>query len=201
MKKMKNSLLSKLSLSLVVVAMLLTSSIVNAQSLKINPEKSSMTISGTTNVHNFTSKVSKISGELDFSSNEPKSLTVQVPVRSIVSGEKLMDKKTYETFNDQKNPNIVFKMTEVNSVDVNGDKVTASVTGNLSMGGSTKKITLKVSGSEVKPGVYTFSGSTQLKMSEFNMKAPTAMLGAMKVGDAVTLKYNVTFEGAPIAMK
>jgi len=198
---MKTFHFSKLSVSALVITMLLTSFVVSAQTLKINPAKSSMTISGTTNVHNFTSKVSKISGELDFSSNQPKTLTVEVPVRSIVSGEKLMDKKTYDTFKDQVNPTIVFKMTEVNSVVVNGNNVTASVTGNLSMGGSTKKITLKVNGNEVKPGVYTFSGSTQLKMSEFNMKAPTAMLGAMKVGDAVTLKYNVTFEGAPIAMK
>jgi hypothetical protein len=32
-------------------------------------------------------------------------------------------------------------------------------------------------------------------MSDYNMKAPTAMLGVMKVGDQVTVKYNVTFEG------
>jgi len=35
-------------------------------------------------------------------------------------------------------------------------------------------------------------------MTDFKMKPPTAMLGVMKVGDAITLKYDVTFEGAPI---
>jgi len=35
-------------------------------------------------------------------------------------------------------------------------------------------------------------------MSEFNMKAPTAMLGAMKTKDQVTVNYKVTFEGPAV---
>jgi len=35
-------------------------------------------------------------------------------------------------------------------------------------------------------------------MTDFKMKPPTAMLGVMKVGDAITLKFDINVEGAAI---
>lgn len=164
------------------------------QSLKINSQKSSMTISGTTNVHDFESKVTQINGEMTFEDSQPKTLRVEIPVKSIVSKEKLMDKKTYEAFNEPKNPKIIFVMTTVNSVQVNGNQVSAKVTGNLTMAGATKKITITGSGKKIKQGTYVFTGSTQIKFSDFEMKPPTAMM-VMKVGNVITLNYSITFNG------
>jgi polyisoprenoid-binding protein YceI len=170
---------------------------VNAQTLTI--KSFTMTIEGETNVkHDYTTKVTQLSGKMTVADNQPQSLTVEIPVRSIISGERLMDKKTHETFNAPKNPIIHFNMTEVNSIQVNGGDIAVAVTGNLSMGGATKKVALKAAGKEVSPGVYNFEGALPLKMSDFNMKAPTAMLGTMKTKDQVTVNYNVTFEGAAV---
>lgn len=168
------------------------------QTLKVIPQKSSMTIYGTTNVHDFKSNVTQISGEMTLADKNPKTLRIEVPVKSIISKEKLMDKKTYEAFNEPKNPKIVFAMTDVVSTQINGIQVTAKITGNLTMAGTTKKVTLTAVGKKVKAGQYEFSGSTQFKFSDYNMKAPTAMLGVMKVGEVITLKYNVTFEGSDV---
>lgn len=172
----------------------------NAQVLKINPKSFSMTISGTTNVHDFQSKVTQASGEAVVSnSKELQSLVVEIPVRAIKSGEKLMDTKTYETFDVNKNPNITFKLLEVNSLRVEGNQAFVTVTGNLTMAGVTRRISLKTTGVNNKAGVYEFKGSISLKMSDFKMSPPTAMLGLMKVGDAITLKYDVCFENPQIA--
>jgi polyisoprenoid-binding protein YceI len=130
--------------------------------------------------------------------NRPQALTVEIPVRSLISGEKLMDKKTHEAFNEPKNPKILFQMTELNSIQVNGENIAVTVTGNLSLKGATKKVTLKADGKEMSPGVYTFQGVLPVKMSDYGMKAPTAMLGTMKTKDQVTVNYKVTFEGASI---
>jgi len=59
-------------------------------------------------------------------------------------------------------------------------------------------VTLKATGKEVSPGVYTFQGTQPIKMSDFGMKAPTAMMGTLKVKDDVTVNYRVTFEGAVV---
>lgn len=194
---MKINFLSKRPVFFLLLAFVTAANWVNAQTLTI--KSSTVTINGETNVnHDFTSKVTQLSGKLTVVDNRPQSLNVEIPVRSIVSGEKLMDKKTYETFNEPKNPTIHFNMTEVNSVQVNANDIAVTVTGNLSMGGATKKVTLKADGKAVSPGVYTFEGALPLKMSDFNMKAPTAMLGTMKTKDQVTVKYKVTFEGPAV---
>ncbi len=173
----------------------------NAQVLKINPKSFSMTILGTTNVHNFKSNVTLAKGEalVNASSKELQSLVVEIPVRAIKSGEKLMDTKTYETFDADKNPNITFKLVEVNSLKVDGTQVNVTVTGNLTMAGVTRKISLKSTGVANKAGVFEFKGSVALKMTDFKMSPPTAMMGLMKVGDAITLQYDVCFENPQLA--
>lgn len=172
----------------------------NAQVLKINPKSFNMTILGTTNVHDFKSNVTQAKGEALVNANkELQSLIVEIPVRAIKSGEKLMDTKTYETFGVEKNPNITFKLVEVNSLRVEGNQVNVTVTGNLTMAGVTRKISIKSIGSSTKAGVYEFKGSVALKMTDYKMSPPTAMLGLMKVGDAITLKYDVSFENPQLA--
>lgn len=194
---MKTNFLRKRPFSVLMFVFIMAGTLVNAQTLTI--KSFTMTIDGKTNVnHDFTTKVTQLSGKMTVVNNRPQSLTVEIPVRSIINGQKLMDKKTHEAFNEPKNPMIHFNMTEVNSMQVNGGDIAVTVTGNLSMGGATKKVELKAAGKEISPGVYTFEGSLPLKMSDFNMKAPTAMLGTMKSQDQVTVNYNVTFEGAAV---
>ena len=180
---------------LLLVSFVYITGLTQAQSFRINPKTSTMTIYGTTNVHDFKSKVEQIKGELVVNnSKKVQSLNVEIPVHSIKSGEKGMDNKTYEAFNDKKYPTILFQLVEVSSLQIKGDDINALVTGNLTMAGTTKRISFKTSGKNTKPGAYEFKGSISLKMTDFKMKPPTAMLGVMKVGDAITLKYEINLQ-------
>ena len=189
---------------LLIPVMLLTFSFINgnavqAQSLKLNQKTFNMSINGTTNVHNFESKVTTASGELVINGEKKvQSFMVEIPVKGIKSNEKLMDTKTYEAFDADKNPKILFKSTDVNSLKVEGNDINVSVTGNMTIAGVTKKVTLSALGKVIKPGVYEFKGSIPVKMTDYKMKPPTAMLGVMKVSDDINLKYTVTCEGAAI---
>ncbi len=183
---------------ILLIISLITGNSMQAQSLKLNPKTFNMTIAGTTNVHNFESKVTLASGELIINAKQPQSLSVEIPVKGIKSKEKLMDDKTYEALRIDKNPTISFKSTEINSVKVDGSNINVTVTGNLTIAGISKKVLLTALGKIVKPGVYEFSGSIPVKMTDYKMKPPTAMLGMMKVGDDIKLKYTVTFEGPAI---
>jgi polyisoprenoid-binding protein YceI len=189
----------KSGILLIVCSLFLIPVQTNAQELTVNPKTFSMTIYGTTNVHNFDMKATQASGSLVMvNAKQAKSLEIEIPVKGLKSNEKLMDTKTYEAFNAEKNPKITFKSTDVNSLSVNGSDINVSISGNMTIAGVTKKVTLVSVGKVVKPGVYEFKGSIALKMTDYKMSPPTAMLGMMKVGDAITLKYDVTFEGAPV---
>lgn len=198
---MTNSKFLNRSMLLVLSFVFICASVAKAQSLKIDPKTFNMTISGTTNVHDFTTKVTQVNGEIVL--NGPKqvqSLVVNIPVKSIKSGEKLMDTKTYDAFNVDKFPNITFKLTEVSALQVHGDKIDVTLTGNLTMAGVTRKIVLKSTGVNVKNGAYQFKGSIALKMTDFKIAPPTAMMGVMKVGDGITLKYDATFYGEQLTL-
>lgn len=196
---MNKLLLSGKLLMLTIASLALSGNALYAQTLKLNPKTFTMTIAGTTNVHNFESKVTQATGELSInSSKQVQSLSVEMPVKGIISKEKLMDTKTYEAFKSDKYPMISFKSTDISGLQVNGNDISATVNGNLTISGVTKKITLKPTGKIIKPGVYEFKGSYALKMTDYKMSPPTAMLGMMKVGDGITLKFDVTFEGAPV---
>jgi hypothetical protein len=69
------------------------------------------------------------------------------------------------------------------------------LTGNLSFSGQTRKISIKTIGKITKSRDYQLKGSVPLKMTDYKMKPPTAMLGTMKTGDAVTVEFDVTFKG------
>src|SRR5690554_3507064 len=194
---MKTILSNGLTRSLFLLMFMATVVIAQAQTLSI--KSSTVTINGETNVnHDFKINATKVNGKMTIANNRPETLTVEIPVRSLISGEKLMDKKTHEAFNEPKNPTITFNMTELNSVQVTGDNIAVTVTGNLTLRGVTKKVTLKSNGKASTPGVYTFEGTLPIKMSDFGMNPPTAMLGTMKTKDQVTVNYKVTFEGASI---
>jgi polyisoprenoid-binding protein YceI len=168
-------------------------SFVVAQVYKIIPASSSMTIFGTTNVHDFQSKVGQISGELVINaSKQVQSLSVDVPVKGIKSNEKAMDNKTYEAFKSDKNPNISFRLIEVGSLQINDNEMEGIVSGNLTMAGVTRKVSFKAIGKSNKAGMYQVKGALPLKMTDFKMSPPTALMGMMKVGDAITLKFDVT---------
>lgn len=179
---------------LLSITMLITGTL-TAQVLKIAPKSSVITIKGTSNLHDWKSKSELIKGELVLAANnQVKSFTLEVPVKSIKSGEKLMDSKTYDTFNADKHPNIAFKLTDVSNLQVNGGNVNVVFNGNLTMAGTTKRVAIKATGKNTKAGTYIFNGSVNLKMTDFSMKPPTALLGAMKVGDGVKLEFDITLE-------
>ena len=185
----------------IVCAVLINTNVGNAQSFKIDPKSFNMTINGTTNVHDFTTKVTQVNGEIVL--NGPKqvqSLIVSIPVKSIKSGEKLMDTKTYEAFKADKYPLINFKLFEVSALEISGEKIVVTLSGNLTMAGVTRKIQIKSTGVNSKTGTYDFKGSVSLKMTDFDMKPPTAMMGLMKVGDVITLKYDATFYGEQLTI-
>ena len=185
-------LATKYFMLLLAGIMFTTAGNVNAQSTKTNTFTTTARILGTSTLHDSESKTDQITGEFAMSkTSEIQSLSVKIPVLSIKSGEKLMDKKTYEAFNSDKYPSIVFQMTGPATPVVSGSDVQVTLTGNLIIAGVTKKVTFKSTGKKTATGGYQLSVSVPLKMTDFKMKPPTALLGTIRSGDAVTIKLDV----------
>jgi len=115
-------------------------------------------------------------------------VTVNIPVEGIKSEKGgVMDDKTYEAFNYVKNPNITFKLTKAT---ITGTTVKAN--GTLTMNGVTKPIVMTVTSKVLKDGSVHLSGSQKLGMKDYKMTPPKAVMGTIKVGEKITLLFELT---------
>jgi polyisoprenoid-binding protein YceI len=64
----------------------------------------------------------------------------------------------------------------------------------LTIAGTAKKTDLYVQGKVGGDGSLTFNGSKKLKMTDFGIKPPTALMGTMTVGDEVEIVFSVTLK-------
>src|SRR3970040_1579922 len=145
--------------------------LVNAQSFKIVPKSSNLTIYGTSNLHDWEIKVTQIRGELEIdSSKQITALIVKIPVRSLKSGKKAMDDKTYASIDEEKNPNIIFQLTEPTSIKIIDKDIEITLTGNLTLAGETKKISIKTTVKITEAGDYQFKGRVPLKITDLKIR-------------------------------
>ena len=193
---MAKSQISRSFMILIVSVLFSIPSVVKAQTFSIVPQSASINVHGTSNVHDWNMKPTKVTGELGLnSSKQISAITIKVEVKSLKSGNGIMDGKTYDAFDYKKNPYIVFQLTDASQAKLTENDTEVTLTGNLSFAGATRKISIKAVGKITKSGEYQLKGTVPLKMTDFKMSPPTAMLGTMKTGDAVTVKFDVTFKG------
>ena len=57
-----------------------------------------------------------------------------------------------------------------------------------------RPITLDATASEGPGGTLQVRGSQDVKMSDFGLRAPTLMMGTMKVGDVVKVRYDLNLK-------
>lgn len=114
-----------------------------------------------------------------------KSASLVVPVAQLDCGNKTMNEHMKKALKADKFQEISWKMA---SYGVQGTAVT--VEGSLTIAGKENPITLTGTGT-AENGVIRFKGSKKFKMTEFGVKPPTLMLGTMRVGDPVTVSFDL----------
>jgi len=65
--------------------------------------------------------------------------------------------------------------------------------GRLSLAGVERPIDIRATGARVGEG-FSFSGSKDLLMSDYQIKPPTMMFGTIKTADLITVKFNATLQ-------
>jgi polyisoprenoid-binding protein YceI len=164
-----------------------TSRLVAQTSYHVNAG-SQITVAGTSNLHDWTMVAKSFTTEGTFTVKGTQlvditALTLTIPVKNLNSKESLMDSRAYKTLKEEQFKNITFKLTET---AVNASQKTIKASGNLSISGVTNAVVLQLS-YVLSNGEITFKGAEAIKMSDFKIKAPSFMLGALKTGDALQI--------------
>jgi polyisoprenoid-binding protein YceI len=169
----------------------------NAQSFKVKTFK--MTVNGISTMHEWESQVEELECKASYEIEENvlvdiKEAIIRIPVRSIKSPKgKMMDNKTYDAFNSEKYPTIIFSLV---AEKISPSALTAELKGILSMAGTTKPIDLLIAYKVLPGGDLRISGTKKIIMTEFKMEPPTAMMGAIEVGDEVVVHFEIVLSSA-----
>lgn len=166
-----------------------------AQEFNLNNETSQLSVSGTSSLHDWHVDAEKQKGSIVLDlANELviKKLYVEIIAESLKSGKKGMDKNTYKALNTSQHKSITYQMLEVKQITKQGEtKYAVKTVGNLSVAGTTKKVTLDFE-LQLTANKVTLKGEKSFKMTEFGIEPPKALLGTITTGDEITIKFNTT---------
>lgn len=189
--------------SLLTIALLI---IVTAKAQEYVLKSSKSVIQGTSSLHDWESTISQITCKSTFivENNVLKSIKsaeVTIPVVGIKSTKgKIMDNKTYDAFLYEKNPNITFLLV-TSQLRPEGSSLALDASGYLTMAGTMKTVKLTGLIKVLANGDIQLTLSKKLKMTEFKMEQPTAMMGTITVGDEVTINFDLTLTPSPAAQQ
>jgi polyisoprenoid-binding protein YceI len=194
---MKVRLLS-LTVLMTAVAALAGWTILN-QPLTFEPE-GRIWVEGTSTVQAWECEAGQFTGALT-GAIEGGSLTglsatsVSVPVAQLDCGGRQINGKTRSALQGSSHPNIQFTMTGANIGAPNNGRFAVDTRGRLTIAGVTKDVRFTANGRVLADGRYNLTGSVPLLMTDFGIDPPTAMLGALRSGDQVTVRFDVNVRG------
>jgi polyisoprenoid-binding protein YceI len=175
------------------------SALLNAQT-KYHATYSKIAIAGTSTFHDWDMISEKANVDISFNFDGTNitglsSLVFTVKGESLKSDRKGMDKNAYKALNTEKYPDIVFTSSYANVHPNGANSYVVSAKGKLTISSVSKEVWLAAV-CNVNPQDMSVqsSGSLKIKMTEYKVDPPSFMFGAMKTGDEITVKYNVTLK-------
>ncbi|MBQ0767763.1 MAG: YceI family protein [Bizionia sp.] len=176
---------------------MLIAQIAVSQNLNLVNAESSLTISGTSSLHDWTIDAKKQSGVLIFKNlekGEIEKCTLNITVEGLESGKRSMDKNTHKALNSDDYKSITYQLVEINETLVQSATTYLIKTkGDLTISGVKKRIALNFTLTNNGDGVV-LEGSKKLKMTDFNIDPPKALLGTITTGDDINIAFKTTFK-------
>jgi polyisoprenoid-binding protein YceI len=161
----------------------------------------SLRIEGDSTLHKWSSTATVVAAAFVLADGAPKDLAeavkagqvktmeLKVSVAGLKSGESGLDKNMRAAMSADKFPDVVYKLSSFELKPQDG-AILAKTSGELTISGQTKPITMDVE-LRAAAGAVAARGSYTLKMSDYGIKPPSLMLGAIKVRDPVTIRFDL----------
>jgi hypothetical protein len=127
-----------------------------------------------------------------------RGLELGVPLATMHSQKgSTLDKNLLKALKADKNPEITFNLTQARVGEPSGDSIRVSADGTLRVAGRERPITVTGRLVRSEAGVW-LNGSHGLRMSEYDVKPPTMMMGTIRVRDSVSVHFKLLLApGAP----
>lgn len=164
---------------------------------KIQSLSSLIEVNGTSTLHDWTSTLKKMSGSANFliegtDLNNLTGLNFKANAENLKSGRGSMDDNTYEALMTNKFPFFMFSQTGASTVRKTGNSYKVMVPGKLSISKGARTINLEAT-CIYKQQDWLCSGTHKIKMTDYGVQPPTAVMGTIKTGDELIIDYKILF--------
>jgi hypothetical protein len=173
----------------------------------------SLELDGDSSLHRYSAKARRIEADVSLddaraasASSSPdletlirghfvKTFALVVPVDQLSSGEKGLDDNMRKALKGAQYKQIRFQMESYDVMSPSPGSAAFAVTlhGRLSLAGVERRIDVVATCVRVRAGLR-LSGSKELLMTDYQIKPPTLMFGAIKTADLITVKFNATLQ-------
>lgn len=157
---------------------------------------------GTSTVRNWTCAAGQLDAVIDAEAGAPASVlagrkavrtvTLTIPVAQLnCNDNRTMNGHMMKALNAERQPTIQFALV---SYDVaHAAPSSGTLQGTLMINGTTRPVTLPVEFEGVE-GALRVTGTYPLKMTDWGVVPPKLMMGAMKVGETVTVRFDLLLQ-------
>jgi hypothetical protein len=124
-----------------------------------------------------------------------RTFQLTVPVDKLSSGERGLDGNMRKALKGEQYKQIRFRMDsyDVLASTAAGTAFIIAMHGRLSLAGVERKVDVSATGVRLK-GSIQLTGSKELLMTDYQIKPPVMMLGAIKTANLITVKFNATIQ-------
>lgn len=165
--------------------------------VKYSSKSLSLTVSGTSTLHDWDMKSSTGTFEGNFTLNAAGAITAvnglnfSTKAESLKSGHDAMDKNAYKALKSDKAATITFTSNTATVTNLDATDYSVKSTGKLTIAGTTLDAEIVATCKVNADKTITVMGSKKISMKEFGMAPPTFMMGTIKTGNDVTLKFDL----------
>ncbi|SDF25752.1 Polyisoprenoid-binding protein YceI [Mucilaginibacter pineti] len=197
MKNLNQQLAKIAALLMIVTAAALPQKGAAQTTYKLTTDKEvNIKVLGSSNVHDWTmtSTAMESQGDFNLADHHLQTLSFRLAVTSLKSEHTSMDDRTYKAVDAKKFPDISYKLTAAEVTTVDAHKYLIKTKGNLTIAGATQPISMDVTAVVNADNTITCSGSKKIQLTDYGIKPPTFMLGAMKVYNDLTIQFNLIYK-------
>lgn len=161
-------------------------------------DQSKISVTGTSTIHDWEMEVTsyKSSATITITGQDVSisKSNLNFKTSDLKSNSSGLDNKAHDALSASKYPTISFKQNGDISTVLNSNKFNAVVSGELTIAGQTKPVTLKTEGIIMADGSVKVKGNIDKKMTDFGVTPPKAMMGAIKSGDEINIQFEVIYK-------
>jgi len=164
-----------------------------------------LAIDGTSTVRDFTCEARGVTARLTPGEGEGalvleqlagavREVVLEVPAGRLDCANGTMNEHMYNALRSRQHPTIRFQMRGYEVGAVKDGQVPLRLHGELTLAGVTKPVELEGRATQTPEGGLRVRGRYTLRMPDWGVRPPTLMLGTLKVGESVVIRFDFALQ-------